>query len=170
MKRRIIILTIIFLALVVSTFISQLKSKNSPPNNQNISAPIKQNLNPLTIEAMRQRSYPGSDIKIEQTLPDGSNYKQYIASYKSDGLKIYALLTVPAGQKPKDGWPVIIFNHGYIDPQTYQTNPTVGQYAKYVTPFAENGYLFLSQISEATVIQKDNRKELIILQLTQQML
>jgi len=46
---------------------------------------------------MRKQDYPGSDIVIEQTLTPGANYNQYIASYKSDGLKIYALLTVPTG-------------------------------------------------------------------------
>ena len=59
----------------------------------------------------------------------------------SEGLKIYALLTVPTGEKPKDGWPVILFNHGYIAPQTYQTYPTVGQYATYYPVFSSNGYI-----------------------------
>lgn len=87
---------------------------------------------------MRQRNYPGSDITIEQTLSDGINYKQYIASYKSDGLKIYALLTVPIGDRPKSGWPVVIFNHGYIPPETYQTTE---RYVAYVAGFARNGYI-----------------------------
>ncbi|HSW88760.1 MAG TPA: alpha/beta fold hydrolase [Candidatus Saccharimonadales bacterium] len=98
-------------------------------------------VNPLTIQAMRNRTYSGSDITIEQTLPDGTNYHQYITSYTSDGLKIYALLTVPLGDKPKNGWPVILFNHGYIAPETYQTNPSVGQYATYLPVFARNGYI-----------------------------
>ncbi len=96
------------------------------------------NLNPLTIAAMRQRSYPGSNIKIEETLAQGSNYKQYIASYMSDGLKIYALLTVPDGQMPKTGWPAIIFNHGYIPPEQYRTTE---RYVAYVDEFARNGYV-----------------------------
>ena len=65
-------------------------------------------LNPLSIEYMRKQEYPGSNIVIEQTLPSGSNYDRYIASYKSDGLKIFALLTIPQGLKHKTGWPVII--------------------------------------------------------------
>src|SRR5437868_7185046 len=83
---------------------------------QSVQVAIKSqtSLNPLTIEAMRQKQYPGSDITIEQTLADGSNYHQYLTSYISDGLKIYALLTVPIGDKPQNGWPVILFNHGYI--------------------------------------------------------
>jgi dipeptidyl aminopeptidase/acylaminoacyl peptidase len=95
-------------------------------------------LNPLSIIAMRQKSYPGSDITIEQTLPNMPNYKQYIASYMSDGLKIYGLLTVPMGASPKNGWPAIIFNHGYIPPEQYVTTE---RYVAYVDGFAHNGYV-----------------------------
>jgi dipeptidyl aminopeptidase/acylaminoacyl peptidase len=87
---------------------------------------------------MRQRPYPGSDITIEQQLPNGSNYKQYIASYLSDGLKIYGLLTVPLGDQPATGWPAIIFNHGFIPPQTYRTTE---RYVAYVAAIARSGYV-----------------------------
>lgn len=93
---------------------------------------------PLSIEYMRKQSYPGSDLVIEQELPDGVNFHQYIASYKSEGLKIYGLLTVPLGEKPNTGWPVIIFNHGYIPPGEYQTTE---RYVAYVAGFARNGYI-----------------------------
>ncbi len=39
---------------------------------------------------MQQREYPGSDIAIEETLEPEVNYQRYIASYQSEGLKIYA--------------------------------------------------------------------------------
>lgn len=93
---------------------------------------------PLSIEYMRRQEYPGSDIIIEQTLPDSTNYKRYIASYRSEGLKIYALLTVPKGTKPASGWPVIVFNHGYIPPSQYRTTE---RYVAYVDGFARNGYI-----------------------------
>ena len=92
----------------------------------------------MTIESMRQRQYPGSQIVIEQTLAPGSNYNQYIASYQSEGLKIYALLTVPAGEKPATGWPVIVFNHGYIPPAVYRTTE---RYVAYVADIARSGYI-----------------------------
>jgi uncharacterized protein len=95
-------------------------------------------LNPLQIEYLRERDYPGSDITIEQTLAPGANYKRYIASYRSDGLKIYALLTVPNGPKPATGWPVIIFNHGYIPPKIYRTTE---RYVAYVDAIARSGYI-----------------------------
>jgi dipeptidyl aminopeptidase/acylaminoacyl peptidase len=96
--------------------------------------------NPLSIEYMRQQTYPGSDLVIEQTLEAGSNYKRYIASYLSEGLIINALLTVPAGVKPATGWPVIIFNHGYIPPAEYRTTE---RYVAYVDAFARSGYIVL---------------------------
>lgn len=94
--------------------------------------------NPLSIKSMRGKSYPGSDLVIEKTLSPGENFKQFIASYQSDGLKIYGLLTIPNGQKPINGWPVIIFNHGYIPPDTYKTTE---RYVAYVNAFAKNGYI-----------------------------
>jgi dipeptidyl aminopeptidase/acylaminoacyl peptidase len=95
-------------------------------------------LNPLTIESLKKGAYPGSDITIEQTLPSGSNYDRYIASYKSEGLKIYALLTVPNGPKPATGWPVIIFNHGFIPPAQYKTTE---RYIAYTDGFSRSGYI-----------------------------
>ena len=59
----------------------------------------------MTIAAMRQREYPGSDITLEKELDPGANYSRYYASYLSEGLKIYALLTIPNGEPPATGWP-----------------------------------------------------------------
>ena len=94
--------------------------------------------NPLSIVAMRQRQYPGSPVVIEQKLAPAASYNQYIASYQSEGLKIYALLTVPMGQKPATGWPVIVFNHGYIPPKIYRTTE---RYVAYVDALARSGYI-----------------------------
>jgi dipeptidyl aminopeptidase/acylaminoacyl peptidase len=92
----------------------------------------------LEINAMRARQYPGSDIVIEQTLDPGVNYNRYYVSYLSEGLKIYALMTVPNGQKPPTGWPVVIFNHGYIPPAVYRTTE---RYIAYVDQIASSGYI-----------------------------
>ena len=99
---------------------------------------VAQNLNPLSIVAMRARTYPGSNITIEQTLTPAATYNRYMASYTSDGLKIYALLYVPKGTKPENGWPVIVFNHGYITPEKYTPD---GNYIAYLDAFARNGYI-----------------------------
>jgi uncharacterized protein len=93
---------------------------------------------PLQINAMRALQYPGSDIVIEAVLDPGVNYSRYYVSYLSDGLKIYALMTVPDGQKPATGWPVVIFNHGYIPPNVYRTTE---RYIAYVDQIARSGYI-----------------------------
>lgn len=95
---------------------------------------------PLQIEVMRQVAYPGSEVIIEQTIGAGAYYTRHIASYLSDGYKIYALLTVPTGTKPESGWPVIILNHGYIPPAQYVTTE---RYVAHVDTIANNGYIVL---------------------------
>jgi fermentation-respiration switch protein FrsA (DUF1100 family) len=108
------------------------------PTHTATATPTPTPMHPLAIEYMRRQTYPGSEITIEEKLQAGSNYDRYIASYLSDGLRIYALLTVPRGQKPGSGWPVIIFNHGYIPPEQYRTTE---RYVAYVDAFARRGYI-----------------------------
>ena len=93
---------------------------------------------PLQIEVMRQQAYPGSEIIFEQTLEPEETYNKYVVSYQSDGLKIYALMTVPIGPVPDTGWPVIVFNHGYVQPSEYSTT---GNYVPYMDMLASNGYI-----------------------------
>jgi fermentation-respiration switch protein FrsA (DUF1100 family) len=93
---------------------------------------------PMSILAERETAYPGSAISIEATLEPGANYYRYYAWYESQGLKIYGLLTVPFGEKPANGWPAIIFNHGYIDPRVYKTTE---RYTAYVDQLARHGYI-----------------------------
>jgi len=93
---------------------------------------------PLDIEAMRQRTYGESELTFEATLTWGPGYERFIVSYLSEGHKIYALMTVPLGERPASGWPVIIFNHGYIPPDVYRSTE---RYEFYVEAFAQNGYI-----------------------------
>jgi uncharacterized protein len=95
---------------------------------------------PLTIAAMRSGDYSGSDLVMEQRLAPGANYERYIVSYRSEGLKNYALLTVPRGSRPAQGWPAIVFNHGYIPPAQYRTTE---RYIAYTDAFSRNGYVLL---------------------------
>jgi dipeptidyl aminopeptidase/acylaminoacyl peptidase len=95
---------------------------------------------PLMIELMREQAYPGSEIVFEETLKPGDNYDRYVISYRSEGNKIYALFTVPWGEAPGDGWPAILFNHGWIDPDEYRTTE---RYIDYEDAIARNGYIVL---------------------------
>ncbi len=137
---------ILFAGLIV-IFIGTVVYSNH--STENTVTPINYNLinegglsepefHPLSIESLRQGEYPGSEIVFEQKLEPGSNYQRYIASYKSEGLKIYGLLTIPNGSTPEGGWPAIIFNHGYIPPAQYKTTE---RYLAYTDAFSRNGYV-----------------------------
>ncbi len=93
---------------------------------------------PMSIISMRTGDYPGSEITIVKELDKGSNYRRYYAYYLSEGLKIYALLTLPNGDIPEGGWPAIVFNHGYIPPNVYRTTE---RYIAYVDEIAKAGYI-----------------------------
>lgn len=95
-------------------------------------------LHPMSIAALREQSFPGSHIILENELEPGSNYRRFYASYLSDGLKIYGLLTIPNGEAPPDGWPAIVFNHGYIPPEEYHTTE---RYIAYVDNLARSQYV-----------------------------
>lgn len=128
---------IIVVVIAGVAFIVLKLSKKTDIANQNTTNPNSQSF-PLAVNYMRGQSYPGSNITIEHQLADGNGFHQYITSYQSDGLKIYALLTIPVGSKPAGGWPVILFNHGYIPPEQYRTNE---RYIVYVAGFASHGYI-----------------------------
>ena len=113
-------------------------SSTPTPTQTFTPSPTPTPLHPLMIEAMRRQSYPGSELTFEATLTLGPGYERYIVSYLSEGNKIYALLTVPRREQPESGWPVIIFNHGYIPPDVYRTT---NSYENHVAALAQNGYI-----------------------------
>ena len=95
-------------------------------------------LHPLSIAYLRAGKYPGSDIVFEETLPAYDLYDRYLVSYQSEGLTIYAYMTIPKGDVPPGGWPAIIFNHGYIPPNEYVSTE---RYIAYMDRLANNGYI-----------------------------
>lgn len=150
-KLKIIVISAVFLIVsyAIYSFLSSKETKKTTETSENIESQlnmpgdeggVENDLHPLTIESLRKGEYPGSEIAIEQTLTSGSNYQRYIVSYKSEGLKLFALLTVPNGEPPENGWPAIVFNHGYIPPSQYITTE---RYIAYTDGFSRNGYVLL---------------------------
>lgn len=134
-----IILLAAILGAIITASVSMKKNSKTPEEEQGgLINQIQQQMNPLSIEALRQKDYPGSEIKIEDTLASGSNYKRYRASYKSDGLTIYGLLTVPNEASATNKVAAIVFGHGYIPPEEYRTDE---KYVAYVDGLARSGYV-----------------------------
>ena len=92
----------------------------------------------ITIEYLRKLEISGSEIAFEQELEPGANYRRYLASYKSEGNKIFGLLTIPTVEPPEDGFKAIVFNHGYIPPSLYRTTE---RYVAYVDYLARSGFV-----------------------------
>lgn len=93
----------------------------------------------LTIPYLRNRVYESSLTELKE-VNRNSTYTSYITSYDSDGLTIQALLTKPQNNQPNNGFPAIVFVHGYIPPKQYVTQE---QYASFVDYFARNGFVVL---------------------------
>ncbi len=94
----------------------------------------------MTIPYLREREYTGRLASLEEVSVNDA-YTTYLTSYHSDGYRINALLTKPLGAEPEDGWPAIVFIHGYIPPSTYQTLGP--QYTDYVDFLGRNRFVVL---------------------------
>ena len=71
---------------------------------------------PVSLKALSQKNFNGRDLKLGQVLAQNSAYTRYYITYKSGDLTISGIMNVPAGEGP---FPVLILNHGYIDPAIY---------------------------------------------------
>lgn len=92
---------------------------------------------PDSIPIMAEKEYGGSDLKLEKVLEDNTIYTRYSITYLSEGFKISGIMNIPKGEGP---FPILILNHGYIDPKVY----TNGQGLKREQDFfARNGYAVL---------------------------
>jgi dipeptidyl aminopeptidase/acylaminoacyl peptidase len=93
---------------------------------------------PMAIQSLRESEYTGGDFVIEEELYCGSNFEQYVVSYRTEGLKIFGLLTVPLTPKPESGFPAIVFIHGHIPPKEYST---IRNYSTYQARLARKGFV-----------------------------
>ena len=116
----------------------------------------------LSIEALRNRPY-GSVIKIESRLDsandetgysksfsaDGSPiYTSYMTSYQSDGNRVYSRIDIPSSPPPEDGYPLMVFVHGWVglqDAPTFDFGYKADSlYSRYVDAFVDAGYVVLT--------------------------
>jgi len=153
MKRStiLIVTTILFIAILGAILINN--SKSTP--KQNIQIDSLKTISEQTdkqefgyqdyaknaihnISELRRSKFSGSSLTIESKLSAGSNFTSYIASYQSEGNKIYGLLTIPNETKSSKGFPAIVFMHGYIPPKEYSTTKN---YTSYQAELASSGFV-----------------------------
>lgn len=133
--RIVILIALLFLLAACSNTTPQQNPKQS--ETKTLPSPTNQPFQEMTIPYLRQRSYTSALADLKKNS-EKETYTSYLTSYQSDGLKINGQLTQPKGERPANGWPAIIFVHGYIPPNQYQT---LTRYVEYVDYLARNGFV-----------------------------
>lgn len=130
---------LLILGLTISLFSIYLFINKDRPNNllSSNSKITNQPFKELTIPYLRERAYESKLGELEE-ISQNLNYTSYLTNYSSDGLKINGLLTKPTGNQPKEGWPAIVFIHGYIPPIQYRT---LEKYIDHIDYLARNGFV-----------------------------
>jgi uncharacterized protein len=80
----------------------------------------------LTIADLTARPYGEGALRVEQVLDVTASFTRTLITFPSDGLTVYGFMNVPQGEGP---FPVVIVNHGYIDPAVYRTLTYTTRYA-----------------------------------------
>jgi dipeptidyl aminopeptidase/acylaminoacyl peptidase len=116
----------------------------------------------LSVPALRNRKY-GSRLQLVSQLgsdseesaysqrfsADGSQpYNTYVAAYSSDGLRVTARVDVPATEPPDDGYPVVVFVHGWYGREgalsyDFMYNAD-SQYSEAIDSYVDKGFLVIS--------------------------
>lgn len=92
---------------------------------------------PASLPALRAREANGSNFTIGTVLGDTASYRRHFITYKSDNLHISGIMNIPKGAGP---FPVLVLNHGFIDPAVYTNGRGLKREQHYL---AERGYIVL---------------------------
>jgi dipeptidyl aminopeptidase/acylaminoacyl peptidase len=82
----------------------------------NVDSTGDETIHPVSLEALMNKNLVGSDFVVGEVLDDNNAYTRYYITYRSNGLLISGIMNVPKGDGP---FPLLILNHGYIDPAIY---------------------------------------------------
>lgn len=105
----------------------------APTRAPNPAAPADQ----ASIAALIATKYEGDGLRLGAERGSTSAYRQYFASYRSNGLTISGRINVPRGKGP---FPAVVLAHGYVDPAVYTNGETMLRERDYL---ARQGYVTL---------------------------
>lgn len=110
------------------------KTTSGPSDEANEGGPTN---DPLSLTSFAARQFTGHDFKVGRVLDENSAYTRYYIMYKSGELAISGIMNVPKGTGP---FPVLILNHGFIDPSIYTNGRGLKREQDYL---ARHGYVVL---------------------------
>lgn len=74
---------------------------------------------PMTIDELRDADFDITLVR-ERDLDPGPSFTAYLVAYEHADLILRAMVATPTSERPADGFPVVIANHGYVpDPRRY---------------------------------------------------
>ncbi len=73
---------------------------------------------PVSVPALFDKAYDGGRLRLGEVLVRTDAYTQRSVTYRSDGLTVSGVMSLPDGRGP---FPVLVLAHGYIDPAVYVT-------------------------------------------------
>lgn len=116
--KRSIFLVALSLMLTACTAPQNVSQTVSPASSSSSSSerPLEQLPSEFTLEHFANMRLTGTGLTLESVESKNSVYTRYRISYLSNGLRITGIMNIPVGDGP---FPLLIFNHGYIDPAVY---------------------------------------------------
>jgi dipeptidyl aminopeptidase/acylaminoacyl peptidase len=100
-------------------------------------SPTKPAPDPASIEALIATRYEGGNLRLGRERGSTDAYRQYYATYESNGLTISGRINIPRGKGP---FPAVVLAHGYVDPAVYTNGETMLRERDYL---ARRGYVTL---------------------------
>ncbi len=93
---------------------------------------------PISVRgALIETEYTGRGLRVGRVIGEYDGYTEYAVSYRSQDLRISGIMNVPSGRGP---FPVLVLNHGYIDPADYVTGQGLAREQEWL---AREGYVVL---------------------------
>lgn len=135
MNKKVFLLLLISLAAVGCN--NPAPKDDSPEPAAEIPEKAEPEPDPVSLQALMQKQYDGRELKIGPVQAETANYTRYYITYKSGELTISGIMNVPKGPGP---FPVVIMNHGYIDPAVYTNGRGLRREQDY---FASRGYVVI---------------------------
>ena len=77
---------------------------------------------PASIAALIAMQYDGGNLRLGRERGSTDAYRQYFATYESNGLTISGRINIPRGTGP---FPAVVLAHGYVDPAVYTNGETM---------------------------------------------
>ncbi len=94
-------------------------------------------VNSVSLPAFAEKTFDGRDFTVGRVLEENASYTKHFITYKSGNLTISGIMNVPKGDGP---FPVLLLNHGYIDPAVYTNGRGLRREQDYL---ARQGYVII---------------------------